>query len=67
MRRRKVILSIEVETVLTIGELKKLSRVHLLRSDGAFQFLSTNEDDEKESFPGCVGTIKQVHVNVVKK
>lgn len=64
MKRRKVVITIEAETVLTIGELKKLHRV-LVPGRSSAVYLST--DPKQECSPtSCRGTITQVQVNVIK-
>lgn len=62
MRRRKVVLTIEAETVLTISELRKAMRVNFPGG----KFLDLCADLEAEC-NGSRGSITQVQVNVIKK
>lgn len=62
MRRRSVTLTIEVETVMTTRELKKLQRLMFERDT----WLDIDPGCEKVP-SGSRGTITQVQVNVIKK
>lgn len=64
MKRRKVVLTIEAETVLTIGELKKLIDMRFQHRSGSIELLSRDCSHEKAC--KSLGTITQVQVNVIK-
>ena len=65
MRRRTVILTLEVETVLTLAELKKPRRIvfnHRNRGDAILYDDPAYEKEDMDSY----GTIVQVQANAVK-
>lgn len=64
MRRRRVILTIEAETNLTLAELRNCKTVLFEDAKERCDCFSTNPADEKHGF--AEGTILQVQVNVVK-
>lgn len=65
MRRRKVAILIEAETVMTIKELRQLSRMVFDRGAKGEDELSRDPDDEGKCM--SLGTITQVQVNVITK
>jgi hypothetical protein len=65
MKRRRVVLTIEAETVLTVRELRALAEMRFASAQHGPATL--DRDPEAEKVPGaCRGTIVQLSVNVVQ-
>ncbi len=62
MRRRKLVISLEVGTVALAKNARRVKRVEF--EDGSW--VGNNPDDEAKCLRGHVGTIEQVAVNVVQ-
>lgn len=66
MRRRKVVLTIEAETVLTTKELRQIERLVFTYDRLKPVTLEVDPKAEAECGP-CRGTITQIQVNVIRK
>lgn len=67
MRRHKVLITCEVETVQTLAELKKLERLFFSYEPGTGTGTYLDRDPEAEKNCGpCRGTITQVKAQVVQ-
>jgi hypothetical protein len=65
MKRRRVAILIEAETVLTVRELRALAEMRFPHRAGGDAILSIDPDDEGAC--KSLGTITQVQVNVVQR
>lgn len=63
MRRRRVVLTVEVETVLTVKELLELQAMRFGLPENSL-YLTGNAVDEEQGL--SLGTIQQVQVNVIR-